>query len=75
MAQDTTSVERIGAGNPDGMVIGWQSTDKISFFGAVPVVRPAVVAPLTGASDQSANAVAVNALITGLQNLGLFANA
>jgi hypothetical protein len=31
--------ERLGAGNPDGSIHGYLSTDKISFYGATPVVQ------------------------------------
>lgn len=34
-----TTPERLGAGDPDGQILGYQSTDKIGFYGAVPVVQ------------------------------------
>ena len=35
-----SDIERIGAGNPDGMYVGYKTTDKVGFYGTTPVVQP-----------------------------------
>lgn len=66
--------EQIGSRNPDGMKFGAASTDKISLFGATPVVRQTAPGALTPATDTTATiSTAVNLLTTALTNLGLIA--
>lgn len=38
------SIEYLGTGEDDGAVYGRSATDKIGFYGATPVVRPAATA-------------------------------
>jgi UDP-N-acetyl-D-mannosaminuronic acid transferase (WecB/TagA/CpsF family) len=75
----------IGDGNPDGSIFGATSTEKISFYGATPVVRrtKATSVTTTGASSTTnaygyttaaqADAIvtAINAIIVNLTDLGL----
>jgi len=65
--------EQIGSNNPDGMKFGLAATNKLSHFGATPVVQQTKPGTLTGASDSTAVATAVNLLTTALTNLGLVA--
>ena len=72
-------IEQIGEGSPAGMTLGGATTQKISFYGIVPVVQaaaPTAVATTAATSTSAwgfggstqANAIvtAVNALITAL---------
>jgi hypothetical protein len=84
----TSSIKQLSDGNPDGVVLGQDSSDKISFYGADPVARPTNVASVTttGASSTTnaygyttaaqADAIvtSVNAILTRLNTLGLFAS-
>jgi hypothetical protein len=65
--------EQVGTRNPDGMKFGAAATDKIGLFGSTPVVQQTAPSTLTGASDTTAVATAVNLLTTALTNLGLIA--
>lgn len=62
--------ERLDYGSPDGCQIGGAATDKVGFFGAVPVVQQATVA---AATDATTVIVTANACRTALRNLGLMA--
>ena len=57
-----TTATSVGDQNPDGMVLGWNSTDSISFYGATPVVQPAAQAGIS-TSYGATLAAAVNGLI------------
>ena len=75
----------IGGNSPDGVIIGTSATEKVAFYGAVPVVQQNVgsviattVAISTGtiwgfASSTQANAITadVAAIQTALKNLGI----
>ena len=74
--------------NPDGTKLGQSATDKVSFYGATPVVQGAVITAVatTGATASSpvgftttnqANAIvtALNSVITRLNTVGLIATA
>jgi hypothetical protein len=63
----------IGDEAPDGLKIGNASTSKVGFYGATPVVRQTAAGALTGASDSTAIAAAVNAISLTLSNLGIAA--
>jgi len=65
--------EQIGTRTPDGMKFGAAATDKIALFGSTPVVQQTKPGTLTGASDSTAVATAVNLLTTALTNFGLVA--
>jgi hypothetical protein len=58
----------IGSADPDGTSLGQSATDKISFYGATPVVQAAVAANGTDAATTQALA---NDLKTKLVALGL----
>lgn len=62
--------ERLDYGSSDGCQIGGAATDKVGFFGAVPVVQQATVA---AATDATTVIVTANACRTALRNLGLMA--
>jgi len=62
--------ERLDYGSDDGCQIGGAATDKIGFFGATPVVR---VANVVDATDAATAITKLNAVIAGLETLGLFA--
>lgn len=78
-------VEHLSRGNDDGTTFGQNSADKISFFGATPVVQPATqTAPAAtaatnsspyGFSQAQADALIawVRAADTALKNLGIIA--
>jgi hypothetical protein len=70
-----TTATSVGDQNPDGMVLGWNTTDKISFFGATPVLRQtaATAVDATTTTYSSTMGTAINAIITALTNLGLVA--
>lgn len=61
------SYEQIDYGSPDGARFGSASTEKISFYGATPIVRPA----LSGSVSSNA---CVSTIVTALANLGLVTN-
>ena len=65
-----TDVEYIGANASGGMSFGASSTEKISFYGATPIVKPTVVAPATTSTTTTLEA-AIVALEAALVNLGL----
>jgi hypothetical protein len=79
-----TTYTYIGDGNPDGMIFGTATTEKIGFFGATPIVQPttasqaAFVVTTTATAttalleaDMSELGILVNALRLALVNLGL----
>lgn len=81
------TIKQLSDGNPDGTVLGQSSTDKISFFGATPVVRQSnitavtttasttttLAAGYTTTAQADAIVTAINSIITALDNLGLTA--
>lgn len=60
--------------NTDGTSLGQSSTDKVSFYGATPVVRPSVSAALTDSSGGTGNVSTGLATITGTYNQSIIAN-
>jgi hypothetical protein len=62
--------QQLGNGNPDGVCLGQSATDKISFYGATPVVQAATTAAGT---DAATTQTLANAMRTVLRNLGLMA--
>lgn len=62
--------EQVTYNAPAGAQIGQSATEKIGFFGAVPVDQPATVADAT---DAATAITTVNAVIDRLQELGLIA--
>lgn len=59
--------EYVGAGTPDGEIIG-RVSGKLGFFGVTPVVRQTAI---TAATDLPTALVSITALIAELKNLGL----
>ena len=64
--------EQVTYNGPDGAQIGKSATEKVGFFGATPVVR---VANVVDATDAATAITKLNAVIAGLETLGLFASA
>jgi hypothetical protein len=58
--------QQLGNGNPDGVSVGQSATDKISFYGATPVVQRA-------AATQAASVVSATSYISVTSNLAAFA--
>lgn len=62
----------IAAGSTTGTKIGTATTQKLGFFNAAPIVRPAAITAPTGGVVIDAEArTAINAIRTALTNLGL----
>jgi hypothetical protein len=59
-----------GNADPDGSSFGQSATDKISFYGATPIVKATATAAGTDAATTQALA---NGIRTALINLGLWA--
>jgi hypothetical protein len=64
--------EQVTYNAPDGAQIGSSATEKVGFFGATPVVQ---VANVVDATDAATAITKLNAVIAGLEALGLFASA
>lgn len=67
------AVEYVGTGNDDGIVIGRSSSDLVGFYGETPVDQGAAVTTLATTPTATDIAVAVNAIISRLQDVGLIA--
>lgn len=70
------AVHYIGTNSPDGTCIGTASTEKVAFFGATPVVQQTGASLLTTVTSTATDGpliLAVNKVITALDNLGLTA--
>ena len=65
------AVNYIGDNGPDGASLGTSATEKISFYGATPIVKPSVTWPNTGTATTTLNETKVNRLMVALVNLGL----
>lgn len=63
--------ERVDYGSSDGAQLGGAATDKIGFYGAIPIVKPSVTWPNTGTATTTLNETKVNRLMVALVNLGL----
>lgn len=68
-----TEYEQAGYNAPGGLQIGKSSTEKVGFFGATPVVRPAITAVATATATTTLNETKINRLYTALRNIGLIA--
>lgn len=64
--------EQLTYNAPGGAQIGKSATEKVGFFGATPVVQ---VANVVDATDAATAITKLNAVIAGLETLGLFASA
>lgn len=65
-----TDVEYIGTNGSGGMCFGYDSTEKIGFYGKTPIARPSVTAATTTATTTT-NEAAIVRLTAALVNLGL----
>lgn len=65
------AVHYIGDNGPDGVSVGKSATEKVSFYGATPIVKPSVTWPNTGTATTTLNETKVNRLMVALVNLGL----
>ena len=66
-------VRYLESNTPDGVCLGQSATDKISFYGATPITQGAGIADIATNATGTAISVAVNALISRLESLGLIA--
>ena len=64
--------EQVTYNGPTGAQIGKSATEKVGFFGATPVVQ---IANVVDATDAATAITKLNAVIAGLETLGLFASA
>jgi len=65
------AIDQLSRFDADGTVLGQSATDKISFYGATPIVRAAAPAALTAAPTTAEFVAQGNGLRTALINLGL----
>lgn len=66
-----TSIENVSYNSPDGATFGASATEKISFYGATPIVKPSVTWPNTATATTTLNELKANRLMVALVNLGL----
>lgn len=57
--------------DPDGTILGQDTSDKIAFHGSTPIVQAAVAATTTTTATTTALEADIDAIRTALQNLGL----
>jgi len=65
------AVEFLGKNAPDGVSIGPTATEKVSFFGATPVIQQAITAVATVTATTTINEGRIGRIETALVNLGL----
>lgn len=70
MAQPT-EYEQAGMNAPDGLQVGKSSTEKVGFFGAIPVVQAAITAVGTTTATTALNETKIDRLYAALATLGL----
>lgn len=63
--------KQLSDANPSGTGLGQSATDTISFYGATPVAKQSAVTTLATTPTATDIAVAVNAIISRLQTVGL----
>ncbi len=63
--------EQVTYNSPAGAQVGQSSTEKVGFFGAIPVVQVAVTAVATATATTALNETKINRLYTALRTLGL----
>ena len=62
--------EYVGAGTPDGEIVG-RSSGKVGFYGTAPIAKATVAATTTTTATTTALQTDIDAIRTALQNLGL----
>lgn len=67
------AVKQLSDGGADGASFGQSATDKISFYGATPVVKGSAVTTLATTPTFTDIATAVNSIISRLQTVGIIA--
>jgi hypothetical protein len=65
------SIKQLSDGGSEGARLGQSSTDKIGFYGATPVARPANI---VDATDAATAITKLNQVIAALETLGLVAS-
>lgn len=65
------AVQYLGNNSPDGMCVGYSSTEKVAFFGATPVVQPAITAVGTTTATTTLNETKIDRLYSALRTIGL----
>ena len=66
-----SSVENVTANAPDGAVMGKSATEKCGFWGATPVVQPAISAVGTTTATTTLNETKIDRLYAALITAGL----
>jgi hypothetical protein len=66
-------VQYVDDGGSSGAVLGKDSTNKIGFYGATPIVRATVAKGTTTTATTTNLDAGLTAIRTALQNLGLIA--
>jgi hypothetical protein len=65
---------QVSDNGPDGATFGASATEKVSLFGATPVVQQTAPSALTPATDTTSTiSTAVNTIRTALVNVGIIA--
>jgi hypothetical protein len=65
------SIKQLSDGNPDGSSLGQAAADKISFYGATPIVQGSLPTALTTTPTTAELKAAVDGLRLIIANLGL----
>ena len=63
----------LGDNNPDGVTMGLDATEKLSFYGATPIIQPAISAVGTTTATTALNETKIDRLYTALENIGIIA--
>jgi len=61
----------IGDNNPDGMTLGFDTNEKVSFHGKTPIVQATVAATTTTVATTTALETDIDAIRTALINIGI----
>lgn len=77
VTQTTTSNIRYIGGDPenDGVSLGKDTSSKVSFYGATPIVRPTLTLVTTATATTALNETRLGRIETILINLGLVTSA
>ncbi len=66
-------VNFLGDNNPDGMTVALSATEKLSFYGATPVIQPAITAVGTTTATTALNETKIDRLYAALETIGIIA--